>query len=161
MYNTVLYNLRSAKNIGLIARSHIAFGGENLIIIAPRDSWKFNGGQHSYTRQLEDRGKLLLFETFEAFVSWNKGGMVNVGIEIDEESTSLAEFVFPEKCNLFLGGETGGIPKVILHKLDTVITIPQAGAIGSVNVAQAAAIVQYSVSINLPKSKISGNKFVR
>lgn len=160
MFNTVLFNLRSAKNIGLIARSHIAFGGENLIIIAPRDSWKFNGGQHSYTRQLQDQGKLLLFETFEAFTIWNNGKAINIGVEIAENSTFLPEYIFPENCNLILGGETNGLPEEILLYLDDILTIPQIGDIGSINVAQSAAIIQYSVSIKLPKSAISGNKFV-
>lgn len=160
MFNTVLYNLRSAKNIGLIARSHIAFGGDYLVIIAPRESWKFNGGQHSYTRQLQEQNKLVLFENFEEFLNWNRQEIKNVSVEIDENAPFINKFDFPEKCNLIFGGETGGIPKDILQLTDDIVTIPQVGKVGSINVAQSAAIVQYTVSSKLSGAPISGNKFV-
>ena len=66
-FNTVLYNLRSSKNIGMIARSHISFGGNFLILIGGQERWKFKGGTHSYTRKIEDLGKLLIFDTGKRF----------------------------------------------------------------------------------------------
>ena len=66
-FNTVLYNLRSAKNIGMIARSHISFGGNFLILVGGQERWKFKGGTHSYTRKIEDMGKLLIFDKEKDF----------------------------------------------------------------------------------------------
>jgi len=159
MFNTVLYNLRSAKNIGLIARSHIAFGGDNLILISPRDSWKFNGGQHSYTRQLQAEKKLVLLEKFDDFLSWNKSESVNICIEIAENATMLSGFNFPAKCNLIFGSESHGLPKKVLDDVNFTVTIPQVGRIGSINVAQSVAIVQYEASLNKTSNLIKGNKF--
>lgn len=159
MFNTVLYNLRSAKNIGLIARSHIAFGGDNLILISPRDSWKFNGGQHSYTRQLQAEQRLILFESFDKFLSWNDKGFTNICVEITENSTMLNEFNFPAKCNLIFGSESHGLPKKVMDDVNFTVTIPQVGRIGSINVAQSVAIVQYEASLNKTSNLIEGNKF--
>ena len=71
-FNTVLYNLRSSKNIGMIARSHISFGGNFLILIGGQERWKFKGGTHSYTRKIEDQGKLLIFDKEEDFFAWSE-----------------------------------------------------------------------------------------
>ncbi len=67
-FNTVLHQLRSSKNIGMIARSHIAFGGNYLILIGDTNRWNFKGGTSTYTRKLIETEQLLIFKTFEAFL---------------------------------------------------------------------------------------------
>jgi hypothetical protein len=36
MFATVLHNLKSPENKGIIVRTHMAFGGEKLVIIGQR-----------------------------------------------------------------------------------------------------------------------------
>ena len=55
----------------MIARSHISFGGNFLILVGGQERWKFKGGTHSYTRKIEDMGKLLIFDTEDDFFAWS------------------------------------------------------------------------------------------
>lgn len=160
-FNTVLYNLRSAKNIGMIARSHIAFGGGFLIIIEPEERHKFKGGTHTYTRKLDDLGKLLTFPNEEQFLAWSSRlGFNNVAVEIGENSTSLVGFGFPDKCNLIFGNENKGLPVEFLEKIENKVTIPQFGEVSSLNVAVSASIVYYEMKRSKEsEAKVSEAKF--
>ena len=162
-FNTVLYNLRSAKNVGMIARSHLALGGHFLILIGDQNKWDFKGGTSSYTRKLIEREQVLFFETFEQFYTWNKahGNAQNIAIEISEQAQTTNNFKEYANSNLILDNERTGIPEAILKQCDGILTIPQIHAIGSLNVAISASIVLYEASKTLaPQSNIKGYKFV-
>ena len=160
-FNTVLYNLRSAKNIGMIARSHIAFGGNFLVLIEPEERWKFKGGTHTYTRKLDDMGRLLTFPNEKQFLAWSERlGFSTIAVEIGEQATSVVDFQFPEKCNLIFGNENQGLPNDFLEKVDTKITIPQFGEVSSLNVAVSASIVYFEMKRKEAEvSKISQAKY--
>lgn len=162
-FNTVLYQLRSAKNIGMIARSHLAFGGNKLIIIGDKNKWNFKGGTSTYTRKIETLGLLLFFEDFETFLNWNRenSNNNNLAVEVDIDSASSASLVYPENCNIILGNERTGIPAEILSKCNKTVTIPQVNAIGSLNVAISASIIFYEFSKKLKiNSSIENFKYV-
>ena len=161
-FNTVLLNLRSAKNVGMIARSHLAFGGNYLILIGDSNKWNFKGGTSTYTRKINDLEKLLFFESFNGFLTWNNSNekTLNLAIEIDKESKSSSQYDFPKNCNIILGNERTGIEKEILSKCDATITIPQVNPIGSLNVAVSASIVFYEIGKSIQNSpQIKNYKF--
>lgn len=159
-FNTVLLHLRSAKNIGMIARSHLAFGGDHLIIIGDENKWNFKGGTSTYTRKINELDKLLFFKDFDAFLIWNNKGInfKNIAVEVEKNTESSVDYNYPEKCNVILGNERTGIPSAILSECDKTITIPQVNAIGSLNVAISASIIFYELSKQL-KSKTSIENF--
>ncbi len=66
-----------------------------------------------------------------------------VGLEQTSGSTSLFEFVFPERTALVLGHERGGIAAEELGLLDSVVEIPVFGRPPSYNVASAATMAIY------------------
>lgn len=161
-FNTVLLNLRSAKNVGMIARSHLAFGGNYLILIGDSNKWNFKGGTSTYTRKINDLEKLLFFESFNDFLTWNNSNekTLNLAIEIDKESKSSSQYDFPKNCNIILGNERTGIEKEILSKCDATVTIPQVNPIGSLNVAVSASIVFYEMGKSIQNSpQIKDYKF--
>lgn len=155
-FNTVLLNLRSAKNVGMIARSHLAFGGNYLILIGDKSKWNFKGGTSTYTRKINELEKLLFFNDFNDFLEWNKSNFkgLNIAIEIDNESKNTISYSFPENCNLVLGNERTGIEQHMLAQCDQVVTIPQVNPIGSLNVAISASIVFYEVSKRIQNTLI-------
>ena len=161
-FNTVLLNLRSAKNVGMIARSHLAFGGNHLILIGDKNKWNFKGGTSTYTRKIDELEKLLFFNDFNQFLDWNKLKFrgQNIAIEIENQSKNSSEYNYPQNCNLILGNERTGIEQEILHKCDQVITITQTNPIGSLNVAISASIVFYELSKRVKnKTQIKDYKF--
>lgn len=162
-FNTVLLNLRSAKNIGMIARSHLAFGGNYLILIGDSSRWNFKGGTSTYTRKINDLEKLLFFKEFSDFIKWNnstnKG--LNLAVEIDNVSKSTSEYNFPLNCNIILGNERTGIEQQVINECDQTITIPQVNPIGSLNVAISASIVFYEIGKGIQnETQIKDYKFI-
>ncbi len=158
-FNTVLHELRSAKNVGMIARSHLSFGGDFLILIGDENKWNFKGGPSTYTRKINEVEKLLFFKNFDDFIAWNKNEYTNIAVEIADNAILSSEYNYPENCNIILGNEGTGLEKSIIEKCDQTITIPQFGNIGSLNVAVSASIVLYELNKNRPISKIKGAKF--
>ncbi len=159
-FNTVLHELRSAKNVGMIARSHLSFGGQYLILIGDKNKWNFKGGTSSYTRKINEAEKLLFFSDFDAFLKWNTD-FVNIAVEIDTHAQLSSEYTYPKNCNIILGNERTGLEKAIIKKCDQIVTIPQFGNIGSLNVAVSASIVLYELNKNRNEvSRIEGAKFI-
>lgn len=158
MFNTVLHELRSAKNVGMIARSHLAFGGNHLILIGDKNKWNFKGGTSTYTRKLIHLERLLFFDNFELFLRWNNNKFKTIAIEITENAKSSENYNFPSQCNIVLGNERIGLTSEIINQCDEVITIPQIGTIGSLNVAVSASIIFYELN-KKNTGNIIGNKF--
>lgn len=144
----------------MIARSHIAFGGNFLVLIGPEERWKFKGGTHTYTRKLEDEGKLLTFNNEDQFFQWStRLGFKNYALEIGEDADSLVGFQFAEKTNLIVGNESNGLPKEFLDRVDGKITISQMGGVSSLNVAIAASIAFFEMKRDAESGKIIASKF--
>jgi hypothetical protein len=52
MFWTALNELKSPENAGMIVRSHVAFGGEELVVIGT-EPWQFKKRAQSFSRRLE------------------------------------------------------------------------------------------------------------
>ena len=128
----------------MIARSHLSFGGNLFIIIGDKEKWNFKGGSSTYTRKLLKENKVIFFEEFQNFIDWNNTlGRTNIAVEIDANSYYTDKYSFPTNCNLILGNERTGLSTSILAHCDQIVTIPQSGSIGSLNVAVSASILFY------------------
>ena len=68
-------------------------------------------------------------------------GFSLIGVEQTAHSTSLEEYMFPEKTVLLLGREKTGIPSRFIHMLDACVEIPQLGIIRSLNVHVSGALM--------------------
>jgi len=77
--------------------------------------------------------------------------------ECARDSVSIYDFPAPrEKTALLVGNEEKGIPRSVLKKTDSIISIPMVGeGMSSVNVAVAAAITLYALSKDLGRGKRS------
>ncbi len=84
-----------------------------------------------------------LAETAEAF---KKEGFEVVASLLEPKAESLYTFRFAPKTLLIVGSEGEGIQPLLQKKSDRLVYIPMAGKIASLNVAQAAAILLYSVA---------------
>jgi tRNA G18 (ribose-2'-O)-methylase SpoU len=61
---------------------------------------------------------------------------------------------------LIFGNEAHGLPTEFLDKADSVVTIPQYAAVGSLNVAVSASIAMYELMKQSPIRQIQGDEFV-
>jgi len=70
-----------------------------------------------------------------------KQGVWLVGTLLRPDAVGLDSFEFPDKCAVVMGSEGEGIQQLIERSLDFHVMIPMDGAISSLNVSQATAVV--------------------
>ena len=147
MFTTALYSLKSPQNLGMIARTHVALGGDMLVdVVDGEKPWTWNQRSVYWSRGVHKSVDLKSFTDFDAFVRWahEERKQEIVAVEISESAVMLPDFQFPDHPILLLGNETVGIPREMLARCDHVVVIPHFGPIvGSLNVSNAAAIVMY------------------
>ena len=160
MFCTVLNSLKSPANVGTIVRSHVAFGGREMVFVGHERPWEFKKSTEAFSRKLERQCKLVFIECEANYFDWAAArGYASVAIEICEESVRVQDFSFPDCCALIFGNEARGLSGEFLSSCDFVVRIPQPGAVGSLNVAAAAAIAMHELNRCATERPIVGHKF--
>lgn len=161
-FNTVLHRVKSPQNVGMIIRSHVAFGGDKVIFVGYEEPWKFKKGSQAFSRKLESSCQIKHFRNDLDFFNWSEEQRLkNLAIEITESSELITNFNFTESSNLIVGNEAIGLPTNFLEKCDAIITIPQFGFAECLNVAVSASIAMHEFmrcQFTSPQ-KIMGVKF--
>jgi tRNA G18 (ribose-2'-O)-methylase SpoU len=160
-FNIVLHNLKSPQNVGMIVRSAVAFGCNRIFIIG-KEPWHFKKSTQAFSRRLEKKAKIDYYkDEDDIFNLCKKDDIVPIAIEIAEnESQLMTEFRFPPKIALFVGNESYGLQPSTLLKCGYILTIPQYGPVGSLNVAISSSIAMYEFMRNCRKlQQIKGSKY--
>jgi len=111
MFITVLYQLNSPENVGMIVRSHVAFGGGKVIFVGYDLPWKFKKSTQAFSRKLEKLCEILYLKTDDDFFSWCAGNHFSpVAIEIAPHAKPLPEFNFSARPALIFRNEAQGLP---------------------------------------------------
>ncbi len=163
MFATVLRKIKSPKNVGMIVRSHVAFGGGPLLFLGYDSPWQFKAGTQAFSRKLEHKCDVLYMRYDDDFFNWcQTERRTPVAIEIATPSTLSHEFDFPVNAALILGSESKGLSKEFSTRCEHIVTVPQAGPVGSLNVAVSCSIVmyEYNRSNGRATNEIEGAKFI-
>ena len=146
----ILYNLRSAHNVGSIFRTADGAGVSKIYLIdttpAPIDR---------FGRKRKDIAKVALGaeesveweyakDIFSILENLREEDSKIVAVEQDEQSTTLSDFSPQEKTAYIFGSETKGLPEEVLNEADTILEIPMKGKKESLNVSVAAGIILFS-----------------
>lgn len=143
-FNTVINLVHYPRNIGMITRSHIAFGGNKLIFLGYDKPWQFCEEASAYATNLQHKCSIMHFDTLKPFLDWSEeNGFRNYAIEIADESQSIIDYNFHKKSNFIFGNEFTGLSREVLSGCDNTLVIPQFGPVGSLNVAVSASIAFY------------------
>lgn len=158
---TILNSLKSPQNVGMIVRTHVAFGGEEIIITGHDLPWKFKKGTQSFSRKLEKLCNIIhIKDQYDALKWCSTNGYSKIAFEIKENPTLIDKFSFPNNVALIFGNESYGMEQDFLNECEHVITIPQIGNVGSLNVAISASIAMYEFKRDSEDlNKIVNNKF--
>lgn len=158
---TVLHSLKSPQNVGMIIRSFEAHNGNFVLFTGDSLPWQFKKGSTSFSRKLENRVQIKhIPNPTDAIDYLSKQGYAIVSLEISKQSTLLPNFTFPDRVALVVGNEANGLPLDFLELSDAVVTIPQYGKVGSLNVAVSASIAMYELTKSSACAEISGDEFV-
>ncbi|MEF2978708.1 TrmH family RNA methyltransferase [Subtercola sp. YIM 133946] len=146
----VLENVADPTNVGAIFRSVGAIGAD-AVLVTPRCSDPF------YRRAIRVSMGTVLQVPWGRTGAWNElgpqlheAGLHIAALALTPDAVSLREFVAggdrPQRLALVLGAEGDGLTPEALAAADTVLSIPMAYGIDSLNVAAASAVALWAVA---------------
>lgn len=128
----------------MIVRSHVAYGGAELVFTGLDHPWQFKKGTQAFSRKLESRCNILhIPDPCDALKWCRESGYTTIAVEIAENSVFLDEFSFPQFSAIIVGNEEHGLDVKFLEQCDRIVTIKQMGNVGSLNVAVSASTAMY------------------
>jgi len=142
----VLENVADPTNVGAIFRSVAAIGAD-AVLVTPRCSDPF------YRRAIRVSMGTVLQVPWTRTGDWDDlrndlAGFHLAALALSDDSVSLREFAqtAPERVALILGAEGEGLTPEALAAADTIVRIPMAHGIDSLNVAATAAVAMYALA---------------
>ena len=142
----ILENVADPTNVGAIFRSVGAIGAD-AVLVTPRCSDPF------YRRAIRVSMGTVLQVPWTRLGDWTStrelltaSGFHVAALALTPEAVSLRDFVAPEKLALVLGAEGDGLTPEAIAAADTVVQIPMAHGIDSLNVGAAAAVAMWALN---------------
>ena len=144
----ILENIADPTNVGAIFRSVAAIGAD-AVLVTPRCSDPF------YRRAIRVSMGTVLQVPWTRVGDWGStrallvaSGFHIAALALTSDAVSLREFAAhaPERVALVLGAEGEGLTPDALAAADTVVQIPMAHGIDSLNVAATAAVAMYALA---------------
>jgi tRNA G18 (ribose-2'-O)-methylase SpoU len=144
----VLENVSDPTNVGAIFRSVAAIGAD-AVLVTPRCSDPY------YRRAIRVSMGTVLQVPWTRVGDWSStrellasSGFHIAALALTPDASSLREFaaVAPERVALVLGAEGEGLTPEAIAAADTVVQIPMAHGIDSLNVAATAAVAMYALA---------------
>lgn len=125
-------------NIAQMVRNANFFGANETFYIEGSKHWDRRGtvGSHNYTN-------VKFLRTADEFFEIIKGNYVPIAVENNTsfKMENIFEFDFPKNPVFIFGEEKAGLSDETLSKCHQVITIPNRGAVRSINVGSCSALV--------------------
>ncbi len=144
----ILENVADPTNVGAIFRS-VAGIGADAVLVTPRCSDPF------YRRAIRVSMGTVLQVPWSRIGDWtdarallSASGFHVAALALTPDAVSLREFAAtaPERVALVLGAEGEGLTAEALAAADTVVQIPMAHGIDSLNVAATAAVAMWALA---------------
>ena len=144
----ILENVVDPTNVGAIFRS-VAGIGADAVLVSPRCSDPF------YRRAIRVSMGTVLQVPWTRVGEWGEtraalraSGFHIAALALEPGAVSLREFAAtaPERVALVLGAEGEGLTREAIDAADTIVQIPMAHGIDSLNVAATAAVAMYALA---------------
>ena len=134
------------RNLGAVARSVAAFGGNGVLVPARRSAgvtsgaWKASAGALARVRVAQAPNLAL------ALASYTRAGLFLVGLDADADEEIGALSLATSPLVLVVGSEGKGLSRLVAQRCDAIVKIPISGA-ESLNAGVAAGIALYQVAM--------------
>ncbi|MCX4093522.1 23S rRNA (guanosine(2251)-2'-O)-methyltransferase RlmB [Nocardia sp. alder85J] len=135
-----LDNISDPRNLGAVIRSVAAFGGHGVVIPQRRSAsvtavaWRTSAGAAA---RLPVARATNLTRTLK---EWAAAGLQVVGLDAGGD-TSLDEFDGSTPTVVVVGSEGKGLSRLVRENCDSILSIPMAGPVESLNASVAAGVV--------------------
>jgi len=129
-------------NLGAIARTAEVVGASALLVPARRSAaltpaaWKSAAGAFAHVPVVREANLVRSLEIFKDAGFWVAGAS-------ERASQSVWEAPLEGRIVLVMGSEGEGLARLTREKCDFLVSLPQAGRVGSLNVAQATTAIAY------------------
>jgi RNA methyltransferase, TrmH family len=147
----VAAGLQDPGNLGTVVRSAEAFGAAGLFLtegtVSPYNWKALRASAGSIFRV-----PFLQVSSVELISLLRKQG-VRLFATSSHKGTPIAEADWKLPLAIFIGNEGAGLPREILHQMDSTLVIPQAAAVESLNAGVAASIVLYEAARKVRSQK--------
>ena len=163
MFCTVLHNLKSPTNVGTIVRTHVAFGGREILFVGYDRPWQFGKSSQAFSRKLEQLCEVVFVKTEDELFSWTETRSYStVALEIHRTAVPLSSFRFPTRTALIVGNEATGLNGSLLTRCAHRVLIPQFGSAECLNVAVSCSIALYELTRSASAANtVRGSKFAQ
>jgi tRNA G18 (ribose-2'-O)-methylase SpoU len=147
----ILYNIRSAYNVGAIFRTADAVGVTKIFLIGvtpcPVDRFGRMNSRIAKTALGAEKAVPWTYQkTITPVLSkLKKTNIKVVALEQAERSVDYRKIKLTGDWALVLGEETKGLPKSVLNRCDEVVEIPMRGKKESLNVSVAAGVALFGI----------------
>lgn len=135
-----LDNITDPRNLGAVIRSVAAFGGHGVVIPARRSAsvtavaWRTSAGAAA---RLQVAQATNLTRTLK---EWAETGVQLVGLDADGDVT-LDDYDGSGPTVIVVGSEGKGLSRLVRESCDSILSIPMAGDVESLNASVAAGVV--------------------
>lgn len=135
-----LDNITDPRNLGAVVRSVAAFGGHGVVIPQRRSAsvsavaWRTSAGAAA---RLQVARATNLTRTLK---DWQTKGVTIVGLDADGDTT-LDDFDGTGPIAVVVGSEGKGLSRLVRETCDSILSIPMAGPVESLNASVAAGVV--------------------
>lgn len=157
MKQAILYNIRSAHNVGSIFRTCDGAGVEKLFLVGPTPlpidrfgrtqpeikKTSLGASESVAWQHVGEAGDESRQACLALIACLQQEGKTVVAIEQRTDAISFYDFVVPEDVVYILGNEVDGVPDEIMDQCDAIVEIPMSGMKESLNVSVTAGIVLF------------------
>lgn len=149
--SVILYNIRSAHNVGAIFRTADAAGVSKIFLVGytPTPLDRFGRPRKDIAKAALGAEKTIAWESKRTVTSLMKElksqGIKIVAIEQAGNSVDYKKVKLPANVAFVVGNEVSGLPKNILKECDVVAEIPMVGKKESLNVSVAFGIALFRI----------------
>ena len=138
----ILDNLQDPGNVGTLVRSAVAFGFKDIYLVGGADPYSEKVIRSSAGTILKTRLHLVDFETIKK----NKSKIAKNFIVADMSGESINKICLPKSTvAVIIGNEGQGVSDEFLNLADTIISIPMAPQVESLNAGVAGSIIMQKI----------------
>jgi 23S rRNA (guanosine2251-2'-O)-methyltransferase len=142
----VLDHVEDPHNLGAIARSAIA-AGVRAMVVSSRRTAPFSGVAFKVAAGALERIQVAIVSSVaEAVAQLRRLGLWVVALDASGDQTLFGLTLLTEPVVLIVGGEGGGVSRLVIERSDVVARIPLVAGVDSLNVSVAAAIGCFEIA---------------
>jgi 23S rRNA (guanosine2251-2'-O)-methyltransferase len=141
----VLDRIVDPHNLGAIVRSTVAAGVTGLVLSDRRAAPLSGAAFKAAAGGLEHARVAIVGSIAEAVAQLSRLGLWTVGLDASGDRSLFGLDLLAEPVAVVVGGEGGGLSRLVGDRLDVVAHIPMAGPTESLNASVAAALAAFEV----------------